>query len=401
MEKVKILVDAQALHKKYDLALEAFAMYRRGTVRNPMMIYTLSNKIKETFTLCFIICGVILFTCCSDDNDVIHELDPNDQPSTAPIVTVLYDANGLGDRSYNDLIYQGAEQAAVELNLRTRHISPQTREEGLKYLESVMQQMSQASDTVRQLLIVAGAGYEDYVRQHNSMLDANERAGLLLLETDTPLDGKGSTLCLPYYGAMFEAGALTPHFADNVLLVVANSALPVLQDARKGYTDGFNSGLFPTDRTSSLTTQYLSDQPDGGFTVADSTALQLLTTFHDDTYHRMAVPLCGGAASVFQRMADILNNFLFMGVDRTVTSASCPFSVVKHIDRAVKEEIGLWLSAEGMPKHQSLGLADGYTGVEIHVIADAIDIYPVGELTDELRQQIHDEAVRKEAEYEK
>ena len=30
---------------------------------------------------------------------------------------------------------------------------------------------------------------------------------LLYLETSEPLDGKGSTLCLPYYGAMYEGGA--------------------------------------------------------------------------------------------------------------------------------------------------------------------------------------------------
>jgi len=366
-----------------------------------MVIYTLSNKIKETFTLCFIICGVILFTCCSDNNDVIHELDPNDQPSTAPIVTVLYDANALGDRSYNDLIYTGTEQAAGELNLRTRHISPETKEEGLRHLEAIMQQISQTTDTIHRLLIVAGSSYEDYVRQNNRLLESNEYADLLFLETNTPLEGKGSTLCLPYYGAMYEAGALTPHFADNVLLVVANSVSPILEDARKGYTDGFNSSLFPTDRTKTLATHYLSDQPDGGFTIADSTALQLLTKFQNDSSHRLVVPICGGAGSVFQRMAEILNGFNFMGVDRTVTSSCCPFSAVKHIDRAVKEEITAWFSEEGMPKHQSLGLAQGYTGVEIHIVANTVNVKTDGELIDELRQQIHDEAVRKEAEYEK
>ncbi len=401
MEKKKIFIVAQALRKENDLAQKSLSCNRRETMWNPMIIYTLLNKIKFTCARCLILCTVILFTCCTDSYNTIYESDPSDQPSTAPVVTVLYDANGLGDRSYNDLIYQGTEKAAGELQLRTRHISPESREKGLICLEEVMRQMAQASDTIRRLLIVAGSGYEDYVRQHNSMLDSNKYADLLFLETDTPLEGKGSTLCLPYYGATYEAGALTPHFAQNVLLVAANSALPVLQDACKGYTDGFNSGLFPADRALSLTTQYLSDQPDGGFSVADSTALQLLTTFHDDTYHRMVVPLCGGAASVFQHIADILNNFLFMGVDRTVTSASCPLSVVKHIDRAVKEEIGLWLSAQGMPKHQSLGLAEGYTGVEIHVIANDVDVEPVGELSDELRRQIHDEAVRKEAEREK
>ena len=36
---------------------------------------------------------------------------------------------------------------------------------------------------------------------------SRELNNLLYLETSEPLDGKGSTLCLPYYGAMYEGGA--------------------------------------------------------------------------------------------------------------------------------------------------------------------------------------------------
>ena len=40
----------------------------------------------------------------------------------------------------------------------------------------------------------------------NAVGDGNYN-DLLYLETSEPLDGKGSTLCLPYYGAMYEGGA--------------------------------------------------------------------------------------------------------------------------------------------------------------------------------------------------
>ena len=76
-------------------------------------------------------------------------------------------------------------------------------------------------------------------------------------------------------------------------------------------------------------------------------------------------------------------------------------SVVKHIDRAVGLCISQWCSSEGMPKHQVLGLKDGYTGVAIHLSADDI-WYPTYQkyITEALRQQIHEDAVRKEADYE-
>ena len=75
------------------------------------------------------------------------------------------------------------------------------------YLETLFEQMSAAQDTVRRLFIVAAASYDDYLRRNNNRLAANPYTDLLYLETSEPLDGKGSTLCLPYYGAMYEGGA--------------------------------------------------------------------------------------------------------------------------------------------------------------------------------------------------
>jgi len=93
------------------------------------------------------------------------------------------------------------------------------------------------------------------------------------------------------------------------------------------------------------------------------------------------------------------------GVNVAINSTQSSLSCVKHIDRAVALCISQWLSPEGMPKHQSLGLADGYTDVVVtpdnsflYGIISFADGY---ELTDEMRAKIHEDAIRKEAEYEK
>ena len=93
------------------------------------------------------------------------------------------------------------------------------------------------------------------------------------------------------------------------------------------------------------------------------------------------------------------------GVNVAINSTQSSLSCVKHIDRAVALCIEQWLSPEGMPKHQSLGLADGYTDVVVtpdnsflYSIISFADGY---ELTDEMRAKIHEDAIRKEAEYEK
>ena len=78
-------------------------------------------------------------------------------------------------------------------------------------------------------------------------------------------------------------------------------------------------------------------------------------------------------------------------------------SVVKHIDRAMNLCIRQWLSDEGMPKHQSLGLASGYTEV-VHTYQEYLSPYDVEvleQLTDEKLKEIHETALRKEEEHEK
>ena len=91
-----------------------------------------------------ILAAMLTFAACTKEGDVIYQTDPADAPSAKPLVTVIYDPNAVGDGNYNDLIYQSVEQAAKEHDL-------------------------------------------------------------LYLDTSEPLDGKGSTLYLPYYGRIRHA----------------------------------------------------------------------------------------------------------------------------------------------------------------------------------------------------
>ena len=46
-----------------------------------------------------IIAAAVLLAGCSKDGDIIYVPDPNEEAaSTAPLVTVIYDANALGRR---------------------------------------------------------------------------------------------------------------------------------------------------------------------------------------------------------------------------------------------------------------------------------------------------------------
>ena len=112
----------------------------------------------------------------------------------------------------------------------------------------------------------------------------------------------------------------------------------------------------------------------------------------------LLVPVCGCSAATLRRMNDVLRGFQTMGIDAPAVSTRCPFSAVKHIERAVAQCVSQWLSPEGMPKHQTLGLADGYTGVEFHIVQGIESWLFTDELTDDILLNAHDAAVRKEKE---
>lgn len=307
-----------------------------------------------TVTLIFV---MMLAASCTKSGDIIYQQDPADQASTTPLVMVIYDPNALGDRSYNDLIYQGVEKAAQDNGLRTMQLSPASVEEGLTYLRMMLQTMTNPSDTVHRLLIVAAASYDDYLRRNNSLLDANPHADLLYFETDIPLEGKGSTFYMPYYGAMYEAGAITQVETTDVLLVGANPYVKPVADAMQAYSDGFLASPIATSDQpeKNLVTVWLSNEVSGGFSVSDTTVIRLLTGQQWQGDHHLLVPVCGGSATNFRRLIEMFNIYDFVGIDCEAVSAHCNFSVVKHIDRVVEQCIGQWLSPSGMLKHQTFG----------------------------------------------
>ncbi len=359
-------------------------------------------KLCDTHRWFFALVLTVAAACTREGNTILVP-DPDDVASTAPIVIVVYDPDALGDRSYNDLIYSGVEQVANKYELRTLQLSPIDVDEGRNYLDNIINQMAGATDNVRRLLIVVGSRYDEFVRSNNRRLEANTLSDLLYLETRDQLEGKGSTLYISYYGAMYKAGAIAPHFASDALLVLANKGSGLIAEAAKGFSDGFASDLFPIDGKKDIFTEYVSSDIDGGYTISQTAALNMINLYEnqDKLNYGMVVPICGGAASVFSNLADSHGTFLFMGVDRTYSSASCPLSCVKRIDRAVAGTIDSWIMSGTMPKHQLLGLSDGYADAEVHPIHSLYDYFFNGTLTDQDLRNIHAAAVKKEAEYEK
>jgi basic membrane protein A len=309
--------------------------------------------------------------CCTKDGETIYQPTPGEeQPATTPLVTVIYGPNGLGDRSYCDLIYQGVETAAQKYCLRTLQLSPESEAQGLAYLETMFRQMENATDTVRRLFITPSPVYDAYIRANNKRIASNPHADLLYMETTTPLEGKGSTFYIDYYGAMYMGGCFVHYTAfDLVTLLLANPHTQTVREAGEGFLAGFNDTPKQPYYTTDLHVRYLSNEPSGGFVVTDSTAMRILQEELSSVsgyYSVTMVPICGGAMNTIFRAvrSDIWTQNRYIGIDGNMNDDStyCPFSIVKHIDTVVSDYIGQWLQGT-MPKHQTLGLADGATDV--------------------------------------
>ncbi len=353
---------------------------------------------------CYAAMTLGLLAQCTVDGDTIYQPDPHEPvATTAPMITVIYDADALGDRSYNDLIYKGVERAAEKHKLRVTQLSPSSSDEGKYYLKYMFERVAATkADTTRRLYIVCGTGHEAYIRQNCSVFAQNPYADLLFLETTEQLpEGCGSTLYLPYYGAMYELGALTPAIYHSAYVVASNQQDIAVSEAVKGFSDGFNHeyyelllGMFKLERK--ITTQYLSDKAGEGYTIADSTAMKIIQELPLYS-ENITVPLCGGAGIRLRYLIDLLDEGAFVAIDNDIQSERCPLAALKHIDKAVALCIDDWLSDEEMPKHQVLGLSSGYTEVVVHTHGsetENLERY----VTSDMRKQIHDDAVRKEEE---
>lgn len=201
-------------------------------------ILTLMGRGKAHMIFCLLI--FLSVVSCTKEGDTIYMLDPNDpKPDHSPLITVIYDVDGIGDQSYNDLIYQGVEDAAIKNGARTMQLQPKSLAEGELMLNSAFDRLSDATDTVRRLLIVTSSAYDSIVRANNKRLEQNPNADLLYLDTSKPLDGKGSTLYINYFGAMYEAGYFAPVFCKNVLLVAANPHNEAVNTAAEAFVIGF------------------------------------------------------------------------------------------------------------------------------------------------------------------
>jgi len=186
---------------------------------------------------------------------------------------------------------------------------------------------------------------------------------------------------------------------------VSNPEDATVNLAARGFADGFLADYYQVEYDwggvveKSLETRYLGEKSGEGYNIPDSTAFRLLDEITEIFDYGYFIPLCGGSGSKLRYLCNL--TYIVggcIGIDGVAPTQW--LSVLKHIDRAVMLCVGQWLSPEGMPRHQVLGLQEGYTEVAINDALADLSLYNKF-VPEELRRQIHEDAIRKEEEYEK
>lgn len=302
------------------------------------------------------------------------------------VVTAIMGANGLGDRSYSDLIYSGLRQSENALDITLRVIVPTSYEEAEPYFDAWLN--DRQSTATRRLLITASGEYEAYLKAKADRLPDQDNARVMLLESATK-DAPYYTIRLPFYGAGYTAGYITPLLAggDSAAVIVANTTEATIINCYEAYRDGF------IDAGGKRIDVYPLADDQTGYAMADS--LYRLCYALRGRYG-MVLPIAGGSCQGILRYTREYPTAFFtagMDVDQQQTSYAVAFSILKHIDRAVFDFISTWRSGQPINRHYSYGLASGYMEVKV---ADDSRYDGLRAAVEAIRQQ----ALTKEDDYE-
>ena len=344
--------------------------------------------------VCWILIGIMLpILSCTKSGDTIY-VDDDLTEDTRPIVYFIYKEGSLGDMGYMDALYRGIAKAANDGNMLLSLAELPSDTSKIDFaLSYFLNYMEKVGANRKSIIVIANDNLESMLHHYEGMLKESGNVSVLLAETqDTTL--AVHSIRFPVYGACYQAGRITAQSlsdVSNILVVTANPNENSLADMGKAFTLGIEEGKVQANREVDIANYYISNTT-GGYDEAE----QLYQMSYDiDQKYQLVVPVCGGTVQGLLRYnREHPNSFYTVGMDTDLQqySSKVPFSIVKHIDKAMEDWITKWAKGEQLEKHLSLGLSSGYTEL---VIADQYS----DELGD-IAKQIYPTAIEKEKEYE-
>lgn len=327
-----------------------------------------------------------IITACEKEKEEPIAIPPQ------PIVRVLIASSGLGDMSYNDNIFRAVLEAQQEHNFQLEYVSPRTAKEAeatfrlWKAEEEEEKEKEEEENTSRPYFtILAASEFEELARSITSPTPVNN---YLLFDT------KAGDLPIPVfhftgYGVSFLAGvaAYTQTKAEKAAYLGGQQHEAFIAECYEGFRDGYlYAGGKEVAETYLATTQKGFAMPQRAYEMADS--LYQLYPF----IYAMAGNSNNG---VYQYLRDYPDGKYTAGVDvdQSAYSNQIIGSMIKEVDRCIKQYIDLWMQGEKVPMREWYTLESDYMSFKIaeqyqsrleQVVADHLPI-----------------AIKKEIEYEK
>lgn len=181
----------------------------------------------------------LLLTGCHKENE--EEVEP--QKINIEII-LAYPVNGLGDRSYCDLLNlvtstlsQLVSSMVSDVNFSYHMICPAGIEEVKDKLKDWDEAPALASNSYK-LLVLVDETYEDLMTDLNKWREDSHR-DVMVLNRHNEKDTRVYYRDIPLYAPAWESGYMAKVDGDKPALLLANNVSSVMIDARHGWLDGY------------------------------------------------------------------------------------------------------------------------------------------------------------------
>lgn len=307
-------------------------------------------------------------------------------------ITVITPLSGLGDNGYNDEALAGVLDAASASGLEVSLLRPKTLEQAGEY----MRRWSDDESNNRRLLILPDAEYAAIV----SNVRPSDVKSVLLFENDgKDLPAGVASFRISRYGTGYLSGCLARD-SETVHIIEGKKGDRTSAEAIAGFMDGYRN--YCPEGT--VVTHSLSDTF-SGWSMPDA-AYRIAGQYQDDFFF----PLAGGSnAGIYKFSREspfVLMLIAGMDVDCSLFSKRVPFSVVMDVRSVVKDYVSRWIAGENISGHTGYGMDGGKASVRLSTLFYEIndiweDYYDDPLYWQEIYDANYDDAVKKEAEYEK
>jgi len=170
---------------------------------------------------------IFLSTACSKE-PIIDSYEPEFE------VFVLLPAEGIGDRSFVDIVYEGVETAFVDFNFRVNYIVPEDIDEAESWINALAD--LEGTNGLNTLVIIAGNQYVDSFNSLNGNFASHK-----ILFINGRFDEMEGLASMTYrtYASSYIGGYLSAQLKANCrAMVIAGFEAPFYVDFEEGFKQG-------------------------------------------------------------------------------------------------------------------------------------------------------------------